>query len=497
MSMRRLPWRWIPSALLLLWLVTAAWHVWKPLPAGLGFSGPVREPVAVEFLADLTWVDEADQRQTDQRIFDRKLELIAQAERLVVLNKFLFNEFAGDPDGEDLRPLSAELTEALIKRQRQVPGLRVIFMTDPINTLYGGVESPHLEAMREAGIEVIISNLDPLRDSNPLWSASWRLCCRWFGNSSSNGWLPNPVGGEAVGVRTWLKIANFKANHRKTLVVDQGANWTALVTSANPHDASSAHGNTALVVTGQVALDVLESDGAIAAFSTPDLDWPRPEAPSPAAAGSAITAQVLTEAAIRNAVLAALDRAGPGSRIDLSMFYLSHRDIIRALARAQRRGAEIRVLLDPNEHAFGRRKNGVPNRSVGAELVRNGIEVRWCHTTGEQCHSKQLLVRYRDGSARLISGSANFTRRNLDNFNPETSLELRGSAGHPVLRDAADWFELRWSNRDHGGDDGRVNGHDNGRDNRSFSLPYEAYADERRWRYWQYRLMEATGLSTF
>ncbi len=481
MSIPGLPSRWILSALLLLWLVTAAWHVWKPLPEGLGFAGPVREPAAVEFLADLTWVDAADQRQTDQRIFDRKLELIAQAERLVMLNMFLFNEFAGDPDGEDLRPLSSELTEALVERRRQVPGLRVIFMTDPINTLYGGVESPHLEAMREAGIEVIVSNLDPLRDSNPLWSASWRLCCRWFGNSSENGWLPNPVGGDTVGVRTWLKIANFKANHRKTLVVDQGEDWTALVTSANPHDASSAHGNTALVVTGRAALDVLESDGAIAAFSRPDLDWPRPEAPRPAAAGSAITAQVLTEAAIRDAALAALDQAGPGSRIDLSMFYLSHRDIIRALARAQRRGSEIRVLLDPNEHAFGRRKNGVPNRSVGAELVRNGIQVRWCHTTGEQCHSKQLLVRYRDGSARLIAGSANLTRRNLDNFNPETSLELSGSASHPVLREAADWFEMRWTNRGE----------------RSFSLPYEAYADERRWRYWQYRFMEATGLSTF
>jgi hypothetical protein len=29
------------------------------------------------------------------------------------------------------------------------------------------------------------------------------------------------------------------------------------------------------------------------------------------------------------------------------------------------------------------------------------------------------------------------------------------------------------------------------------SLPYERWADESRLRYWRYRIMEATGLSTF
>lgn len=482
MSIPRLPgWRWMLSGLALLWLATAAWHLWKPLPEGLDFSGPWREPAAVEFLADLSWVDEQGRRRIDQRIFERKLELIGQARRLIVLDMFLFNEFAGDPDGDDLRPLSAELTTAIIERRRQLPELTAIFITDPINTLYGGVESPQLNALRAAGVTVIVTDLKPLRDSNPLWSATWRLCCQWFGNSSDGGWLPNPVGGPAVGLRTWLKIANFKANHRKTLVVDQGEDWVGLVTSANPHDASSAHENTALVVQGALALDLLASEAAVAAFSRAAIAWPVPQ-PSTASDGrSGLQAQVLTEAAIRDGALAALDRAGPGSRIDLAMFYLSHREIIRALARAQRRGAEVRVLLDPNEHAFGRRKNGVPNRPVAAELVRNGVQLRWCHTSGEQCHSKQLLVRYRDGSAWLMSGSANYTRRNLDNFNPEAVLALSGSRDHPLLRAAADWFELRWTNAD----------------GRSFSLPYAAYADERRWRYWQYRVMEASGLSTF
>jgi phosphatidylserine/phosphatidylglycerophosphate/cardiolipin synthase-like enzyme len=406
--------------------------------------------------------------------------MIGQAERLIVADLFLFNEFAGDPDGVGLKPLADQLTEALIRRKSERPGIRIVFISDPINTLYGGAESPHLSDLERAGVEVVVTNLDRLRDSNPIWSATWRLCCRWFGNAQKGGWLPNPVGDGNVTLRTWLRLANFKANHRKTLVVDNGERWQALVTSANPHDASSAHGNTALVVTGAAAIDLIGTERAVAEFSGSELVWPDVSRTAPAAA-SGLTARVLTEAAIRDAVIASIDEAGPGDRIDLAMFYLSHRGIIRALARAQRRGSEIRLLLDPNEHAFGRRKNGVPNRPVAAELSAHGIQIRWCHTTGEQCHSKQLLIRYRDGSARLISGSANYTRRNLDNFNLETVLEVRGPVQAGVLQSAADWFEQRWQNE--GG--------------RSFSLDHEHYADDSRLRYWQYRLMEASGLSTF
>jgi len=481
MPAKHLPnWRWGLVALFLIWLSVALWNVVKPLPQGMAYAGSARATHAVTFLADLTWVDNNGQRQTRQTVFDRQLALINQAERLIVADLFLFNEFAGDSNADGLEPLSDMLADALIKRKTEQPGVRIIFITDPINQLYGGVTSPQLSAMQAAGIEIVVTDLDRLRDSNPLWSATWRLCCRWFGNSSEDGWLPNPVGDQPVSLRTWLRLLNFKANHRKTLVVDQGDQWAALVTSANPHDASSAHGNTALLVTGPAALDVLATERAISAFSRPELQWPSIRLAEHRAA-TGITARAITEAAIRDAVISALDKAGPGSRVDLAMFYLSHRGVIRALARAKRRGADVRLLLDPNEHAFGRRKNGVPNRPVAAELKKHDIKIRWCHTTGEQCHSKQLLVRYADRSARLISGSANYTRRNLDNFNPETAMEVRGPVEVATMKAAAEWFEMRWNNA---GD-------------RSFSLDYQHYADDSWVRYWQYRIMEATGLSTF
>lgn len=476
--------RWLAVVLVALWTGTALWHgAWKPLPEGLSRTGPWREVPTAEFLADLVWVDETGRRRLDRKLFDRTLGLVSEARRLIVADQFLFNEFAGSPEGDDLLPLADALTGALVARQRAVPGLRALFLTDPINTLYGGIESPQLEALRAAGVEVIVTDLDRLRDSNPLWSATWRLCCRWLGRPAGGGWLPNPVGDAPVPLRTWLRLANFKANHRKTLSVDRGTGWATLVSSANPHDASSAHGNAGVLVTGPVARDVIDTERAVAAFSRPELPWPaiEPGAPTPPEPASGLRARVLTEAAIRDAVVEALEAAGPGSRVDLAMFYLSHRGVIRALLGAQDRGARLRLLLDPNEHAFGRRKNGIPNRPVAAELHRSSIAVRWCHTTGEQCHSKQLLVRRPDGAAVLITGSANFTRRNLDGFNPETSLELRGPADAAALAAAAAWFERRWTNRD----------------GRSFSLDYERHADSGWLRYVQYRVMEATGLSTF
>jgi phosphatidylserine/phosphatidylglycerophosphate/cardiolipin synthase-like enzyme len=422
-------------------------------------------------------------------IFDRVLERIRGAERLIVLDMFLFNEFAGQPGGDGMRPLSDEVERALIEQLGRRPGLRIVMITDPINQLYGGIHSARLERLRQAGVEVVVTRLTRLRDSNPLWSGLWRLCCQWTGNSVDGGWLPNPVGDGEVSLRTWLRLVNFKANHRKTLVADTPDGWVGIVTSGNPHDASSAHGNIALEFAGPAALDLLATEAAVAAFSGAELAGLPPAPPAAAVDGAVI--QILTEARIRDAALAAVESAGAGDRVDLAIFYLSHRGLIRALKRAAARGAEVRVLMDPNRDAFGKEKDGIPNRPVGRELVDAGIEVRWCATLGEQCHSK--LIRVTTGASSggeqeegvghstLIAGSANFTRRNLDDLNLETSVRLAGPNDHPALLDAERYFERRWSN-----EGGRIH-----------SLPYAEFSEDSRLRRWRYRWMEFTGLSTF
>lgn len=36
------------------------------------------------------------------------------------------------------------MTGALVRRRQQTPAPRLVFITNPINTLYGGLESPQL-----------------------------------------------------------------------------------------------------------------------------------------------------------------------------------------------------------------------------------------------------------------------------------------------------------------------------------------------------------------
>ncbi len=480
-------WRASKRALLLLtaiWLALAAYQLLKPLPAGISQAAALRPAQDVALLTDITYRDVAGRRHSEQQVFDEALRLIGQAQRAVVLDMFLFNDFTGKDAAPPLRPLSAQLTHALVQRKRAVPGLRAVLITDPINTLYGGLSSKHLQALRAAGIEVVVTDLTRLRAPNPVWSGLWQLCCRWAGNRTRGGWLPSPFGTGKVTLRSYLALLNLNANHRKTLVVDAGDDWVGIVATANPHDGSSAHGNAALRFGGAAALDLLRSERAVVLLS--GASWPSglPEAPAPEAPSAnqdTPRVQILSEGKIRDALLATVDGAKTGDRLDIAVFYFSHRRLLRSVVDARRRGVAIRVLLDPNEDAFGRKKNGIPNRQSALEMHEAGVPVRWCDTHGEQCHSKLMLKRDADGAAELIVGSANYTRRNLDDFNLETSARVLAPAQSPVMGRAIDYFEQSWGNGE----------------GRRISLPYSAYADTSRLRYWRYRFTEATGLSSF
>ncbi|MGJ7461093.1 phospholipase D family protein [Halomonas sp. MA07-2] len=473
-------WPWIVTAVLAVWIAMGLWQLVKPLPKGVGLAWPAHSVDEVRFLADESWFDARGERHLEQAIFDEMLALIGQARRLVVVDMFLFNDFAGASEADSLRPLSTELTHALVEQKRRHPNLEAVVISDPLNTLYGGIEPDHLEVLRHAGITVVLTDLDRLRASNPLWSGLWHLGPRWLGNSARAGWLPNALGPGRVTLRSYLALLNFNANHRKTLVVDRGDGWAGLVTSANPHDASSLHGNVALRFEGAAALDLLASERTVAAWSGVGLPGPRPLPALANVEGPRL--QLLTEGAIRDALLTAIEASGKGDRLDLAVFYLAHRGVIEALKQARQRGAEVRALLDLNRDAFGLEKGGIPNRPVGRELVEAGIAVRWCATRGEQCHSKLLLRRPANGSeAELILGSANFTRRNLDNLNLETSVRLLGDLDSPALDEAAAFFERRWHSSPE----------------RTTSEPFADFDDATTWQRVRYRIMEATGLSTF
>lgn len=484
--LNRLNWtkRTMLMFLLALWclayVVSAIYQVYKPLPQGLNMALPLRAAEQVQFLGDYTYTDNQNPNQHhQQQIFDQAFDMIGQAQRMIVLDIFLFNDYVGDAKG-NYRNLTAELTQALIAKHKSNPDIQIVVITDPINTVYGGQLTRNLLDLRQAGVEVIETDLKPLRASNPLWSGFWYLCCQWFPNNPEAGWLPNPLGKDKITLRSYLTLFNFKANHRKTLVTDAPDGWQALITSANPHNASSWHDNTALRFSGAAALDVLETERAVARMSGADLPFIVAAPPLPSSDDQP-RLQILTEAKIRDALLNSINTAQPGERLDIAVFYLSHRKIIQAMKDAKQRGVTIRLLLDPNEDAFGRKKNGIPNRQVALELVKAGVPLRWCNTHGEQCHTKMLIKTNKTGQSELILGSANYTRRNLNNLNLETDVRLLANADYPAMTQAKAYFERAWTNQD----------------GKNLSVAYDQYKDESALKYWWYRFTEWSGLSTF
>ncbi|HEX5381762.1 MAG TPA: phospholipase, partial [Acinetobacter sp.] len=238
----------IVSFLALGYLASGIYHTLKPLPEGLNYTGKLRH-AQVKFLADQTYLTRDGKQQQQQVIFNEMLKMIDEAQTTIVLDMFLFNKEVGESKLQQ-QALTQQLTDALISKRRQYPQVEIKFITDPINSVYGGVAPEHYRQLRQAGIDVIETDLRPLRASNPTWSGFWYLCCQNAGNNPEKGWLPNPFGKEPITLRSYFNLFNFKANHRKTLVVDTVQGWKTLVTSMNPHDGSSRHSNIALVVTG-------------------------------------------------------------------------------------------------------------------------------------------------------------------------------------------------------------------------------------------------------
>lgn len=435
-------------------------------------------PERINLLIDATGTDaETGRRILDHQIFDQILDQIARADDFIVADFFLWNPWKAvtGPDGRDL---ALELAAALMARKLDDPDLPILVLTDPINRIYGNDEPEFYRQMAAIGIPVVFTDLSRLRDSNRLYAPP----ARFYGPLLSTlltptglldrRWLGNPFDPdlEKVSLRQAGRLLFLKANHRKVLVTrSDEAGIELLAGSFNPADGSAAHSNLALQVTGPVAQAALGSELSIARWSArpetvlqdqPDRledtinrilkrtmvvwdDYLGPDA----------TARItwLTEGRIQEAIIGLLEAATPGDRVDIALFYLSDRKVIRAIESAARNGVEFRLILDANRDAFGREKIGIPNRPVAWELTRMAddpaIEIRWAHTQGEQFHPKAMAIHpgpNHDGI--LLLGSANWTRRNIGNLNLEADLLIENPG--PALEAYLDWFERTWSNEE-------------------------------------------------
>jgi hypothetical protein len=446
------------------------------------------DPSAITFLADVTYTASSGADRMEENIFPTMLDMVSKADRFVYANMFLFNEFQGK-DPETYRDETKELADALVKKKTDDPKREVVFMTDPINRGYGGIVNTDLERMEAAGIRVYEAPLDALRDSNLIWSTIYRMFFIWFPNSESGGWLPNPLDedGEKVTLRTYARLLNFKANHRKVLITDQpagkgGEPLVTLIGSLNPHTASSPNGNVALKIeSAPFANAVLYTESSLL-----DVGGFPPitsmGSTSTEKKDGTVTATYLTEESIEKAIEKAIDDLGLDDRLDIAVFYLSDADVIRSIERAAKRGVKVRLLLDPNDSAFGKKKYGIPNRQTVERLLEQKSEnmsIRWCNTHGEQCHAK-MLIAVGGSKTSLIIGSANYTRRNLDRFNLEGSVLVESSVPTKAIVSANQYMDRMWNNT-----------------KGETSVPVETYRDQESWKRVLAWIMERTGLSTF
>jgi phosphatidylserine/phosphatidylglycerophosphate/cardiolipin synthase-like enzyme len=502
---RRRRYRRVISYIVLgIWIALAFWHAFKPLPPGVRthsawHSIPTQD---ITFIADITSADAYGRSVSSQAIFEETLKVVRSAREFLVLDYFMFNNRRGDldPTSPLLRPLSGQLRDALIERRQAIPDLKVLFITDPINELYGATPSADLRLLRAAGVDVVVTQLDPLRDSNHLYSSAWRLTVAWWNPSTTGvGSFPNPLddSNTPLPFGAWAQLLNFKANQRKLVIGDDGkGGLVGVIGSANPHDGSGADSNVAVKITGPVLRSLLDSELAIAQFSGWTGTIAAPAATQTSAsedrgsesdliAGKSARAQTLTEGAIQEALLEHIHGSVKGDSIDIAMFYIADRGIVEALLAASRRGVNVRLILDPNKDAYGHTTAGLPNQPAASELVSESdgaIHVRWYRTHGEQFHTKLVMV-YGSQRLWLTLGSANLTRRNLNDYNLEANLAVEVARNSPLAIQTLEYFDTLWSNRASLGIE--------------YTADFSAYADPEQGRYWFYRFLEGTGMSDF
>ena len=461
----------------------------KPLPEGLNFRSKVHKVVEgnVEFLADLTYEDAGGKIIHDQEIYNTIDSLVSGAERYIYINMFLFNSFKG-PANYSYRELSKELTEKLVSKSVTNPNMKIDFLTDPLNTLYGGYKAPELKLLQRSGINVIITDLRKMRDNTYLYSPIWRTFIQWFGNNNRGGRFKNPLleDGDKVTLRSYFAFGNLKANHRKVVVVDSGDEFVSLITSHNSHSASSDFSNVGLMVKGDIWKDIIYSENAIVEFSggTLQINLPITKKSDSFENNLPYEITLLTEKEINNELVHSFSNLAIGDSLMLAAFYLSKRDVIKSILKASKNGAYVRIILDPNKDGFGYEKNGTPNQPVAYELLKKShgnIKLRWYKTHGEQFHTKLNYIKYIDGTSKVILGNSNLTKKNLGGFNLEAELIVEANSSTPLIREIDDYYEKIWNNID----------------GNTYTVEYDYFKDESFWKKLNYRFKEAIGIAVY
>lgn len=432
----------------------AAFNLIKPLPEGLSYESdePAVNLSDLNFLTDTTTVENGSS-VSRQQIFDTAFKTVEQAKQYILVDMYLFN----DDNGGDL---GRRLKDALITNKRQNPNIKIDVLADPVNTLYGSNKHQYFEELKAAGINVTEVCLSPLRDSNPLYSGFWRMI----------SWLPKGQFGSTAAL-------NFKADHRKVILADSEGRLVAIIGSADARGSDQKNSNAAWLIKGGFGLSVYEAENAVAKMSGNSLSLlPENLKNDPALGENAFgRAKLLTEGRVQAEALKMINALASGDKLRLAMFYLADSDIARALIKAADRGAVITLILDPNKL----------NRQTACELYQGSggrVKARWYRTTGEKFHTKLMIADYaKDNRLAVLTGSADFTRRSLDNFNLESAVRVSLKSDSELAGQIRQYFD---------------NIHNNN-DDQTHTVDYEEFADCRLLPRLFMRFQEWSGASSF
>jgi phosphatidylserine/phosphatidylglycerophosphate/cardiolipin synthase-like enzyme len=115
--------------------------------------------------------------------------------------------------------------------------------------------------------------------------------------------------------------------------------------------------------------------------------------------------------------------------IDIAMYFLSSRDIARAVIKARDNNVRVRMVLDQGQEIESASKSGY--------LVKHAVDVRY-HLGFGLMHNKFAII---DGKS-LITGSFNWTRT-AEERNEENLLVITGEKA--AIEDFRRRFEYLWS----------------------------------------------------
>jgi len=380
------------------------------------------------------WNRSEAKREARLQIGKAALDMISRADEYLVASVFLFDNMyseASDPDYD----IVGEIFETIKNQKERKPNLKVALVLDPLHKAYSDRVSPVVRKLLDLGVDVFYSDLLPSKASNtvgkiiePLKEVGRIVDLVSFGFLGST-WnyitsAPGPLvekdlDGNNIDFLTIRNAILIKANHRKLLSIKGSDGWEALVSSANPHNASGPSANTGMTVKGDPAKFIYNTIRADIAHSLIEqeqrpLGWhedagfalvsesssnlyggffknfvnqyltthfPFQELEGRALSDDSRASKVrfTTENHIKMETLRILDGINRGDQVRLQMFYLSDPVIVDAIVRAGLRkkgdSSPIRIILDANKDAFNSIKDGSPNRQVANFLVNGSSAI--------------------------------------------------------------------------------------------------------------------------